>query len=175
MSVRRPSLRVPPGCLALLVFCVGAALPARGLEPVKHLLPGQYHDRVVALRHGRVLVVNFWATWCEPCREEMPALAAASRNFAQRDLAVVLVSLDSAKTGPSAVPKFLEAARIPFVSWLAKSTDPQHFIDAVDKSWDGTLPYTIIYDRTGKPAAKLTGKQSVASFGAAIRKVLGPA
>ena len=166
----RPARRGGRG-LVLVVALVLIA-PLHAAEPVKHLLPSQYKDRVVALRKGRVLIVNFWATWCEPCREEMPALERASRAFSSKDIAVVLVSLDSERTGPSAVPKFLEAKRIPFVCWLAKSRDPQLFIDAVDKNWDGTLPYTMIYDRDGKPAVKLTGKQSTESFSEAIRKVL---
>ncbi|MEO6326153.1 MAG: TlpA disulfide reductase family protein [Thermoanaerobaculia bacterium] len=158
-----------------LLALLATLAPLQAAEPVKHLLPAQYQDRVVALRKGRVLVVNFWATWCEPCREEMPALERASRAFSSKDLAVVLVSLDSARLGPTAVPKFLESKRIPFVCWLAKSRDPQTFIDAVDKNWDGTLPYTMIYDRTGKPALKLTGRQTVESFSEAIRKVMGKA
>ncbi len=147
------------------------AAPASA-EPVKLLKPEQYASRVVAPRKGRVLLVNFWATWCEPCREEMPALAAAAKKFPSRDLAVVLVSLDSTRTGPAAVPKFLASAKVPFVCWLVKARDPQDFIDAVDKSWDGSLPYTLLYDRTGAPAVKLTGGQTQKSFEEAIRKVV---
>jgi thiol-disulfide isomerase/thioredoxin len=152
---------------ALLLTSVAAA------EPVKLIVPTQYHDRIVAPRKGRVLVVNFWATWCEPCREELPELAAAARSFPARDLAVVLVSLDSLKTGPRAVPKFLAAHKIPFVCWIVKSRDPQAFIDTVDASWDGALPYTVIYGRDGKPAKKLLGRQSEKSFAEALRTVLG--
>lgn len=148
------------------------AAPAAA-EPVRLILPSQYADRVVARGRGRVLLVNFWATWCEPCREEIPDLVTAARRFPSRDLAVVLVSLDSTKTGPEAVPRFLAAKKAPFVSWLVKARDPQDFIDAVDRSWDGALPYTIVYDRRGRPAKKLLGRQSEKSFVDAIRSALG--
>ncbi len=145
--------------------------PAAVAEPVRLLLPEQYGDRIVAPRKGRVLLVNFWATWCEPCREELPGLARAARAFRARDLAVVLVSLDSVKTQAS-VARFLSAQKVPFVSWIAKSRDPQDFIDAVDSSWDGALPYTVVYGRNGKPAKKLLGRQSEESFAQAIRQAL---
>lgn len=173
MSVSRTSARAGRARAALLAtLLLAAALPAAA-EPVKHLLPEDYATRIVAAKKGRVLLVNFWATWCEPCREEMPALVRAAKTFPSRDLAVVLVSLDSQKTGPTQVPKFLSEQKVPFVSWLAKARDPQDFIDAVDPNWDGSLPYTMIYDRAGKVAARLSGLQTEASFTEAVRKVVG--
>ncbi len=166
--------RAVPALLAALVLAtlVGRETPAFA-EPVKLLKPEDYQSRIVAGRKGRVLLVNFWATWCEPCREEMPHLVAAAKKFPARDLAVVLVSLDSQKTGPTQVPKFLKEKKVPFVSWLAKTRDPQDFIDTVDPTWDGSLPYTLVYGRDGKIATRLPGLQTEASFTEAIRKATG--
>jgi thiol-disulfide isomerase/thioredoxin len=155
-----------PVALAFLAGSPGSA------EPVKLLRSDQYRARVVAPKRGRVLLVNFWATWCVPCREEMPKLAAAAKAFSSRDLAVILVATDTSKTARD-VPKFLADVKVPFVCWRVKGGDPQVFIDAVDRSWDGTLPYTLVYDRKGDVAARLAGGQTEASFTEAIRKVLG--
>ena len=149
-----------------------ALAPTAGGEPVKLVKPEQYLSRVVAPKKGRVLLVNFWATWCVPCVEEMPALASAAKGFRASDVAVVLVSTDTPKTAPG-VPKFLAQHRVPFVCWQAKSRDPQLFIDAVDRSWDGSLPYTLVYDRRGEVVAKLAGQQTEASFTEALKKALG--
>ncbi len=166
--------RAVPALLGAFVLAALALAEApASAEPVKHLKPEDYRNRIVAGRKGRVLLVNFWATWCEPCREEMPDLVAAAKKFPSKDLAVVLVSLDSQKTGPSQVPKFLKEKKVPFVSWLAKSRDPQVFIDTVDRTWDGSLPYTLIYGRDGKIATRLSGLQTEASFTEAIRKAVG--
>lgn len=153
-----------------LAAAVAPARPAAG-ESVKLVRPEQYRARVVAAKRGRVVVVNFWATWCEPCREEMPALVAAAKGFPSKDLAVALVSTDTLKKTPEVV-KFLAAQKIPFVSWQAKSTDPQRFIEAVDKAWNGAVPYTLVYDRKGELAARLLGPQTEQSFTEAVRKAL---
>ena len=151
---------------------VALARPAAS-EPVKLVKPEQYRARVVAAKKGRVVLVNFWATWCDPCREEMPALVSAAKGFSAKDVAVALVSTDSLKKTPD-VQKFLASGKIPFVCWQAKSLDPQRFIDAVDKSWNGAVPYTLVYDRKGELVARLAGPQTEKSFGEAVRKALAP-
>ena len=151
---------------------VAFARPAAS-EPVKLVKPEQYRARVVAAKKGRIVLVNFWATWCDPCREEMPALVSAAKEFSSKDLAVALVSTDSLKKTPD-VEKFLSSRKVPFVCWQVKSTDPQRFIDAVDKSWNGAVPYTLVYDRKGELVMRLAGPQTEKSFGEAVRKALAP-
>jgi thiol-disulfide isomerase/thioredoxin len=156
--------------LSAAAVLAGLARPAAG-EPVKLVKPEQYRSRVVAAKKGRIVLVNFWATWCEPCREEMPALVAAAKGFPVKDVAVALVSTDSLKKTAD-VQKFLAGGKIPFVCWQAKSTDPQRFIEAVDKAWNGAVPYTLVYDRKGELAARLLGPQTERSFAEAVRKAL---
>jgi thiol-disulfide isomerase/thioredoxin len=138
------------------------------------LTPEEYRPQVVEGNSGRVLVVNFWATWCEPCREEMPALAAVARKFPAEELSVVLVSTDSMRSSEQ-VSAFLESAKVTLPCRIVSSRDPANFIDAVDRAWDGSLPYTVVYGRDGKPTEGLSGRQTEASFTRAIRKALsGP-
>jgi thiol-disulfide isomerase/thioredoxin len=156
--------------VAVLAGFAFSARPAAG-EPVKLVKPEQYRSRVVAAKKGRVVLVNFWATWCEPCREEMPALVAAAKGFPAKDVAVALVSTDSLKKTTD-VQKFLRSEKILFVCWQAKSNDPQRFIEAVDKTWNGAVPYTLVYDRKGELAVRLLGPQTEQSFAEAVRKAL---
>jgi thiol-disulfide isomerase/thioredoxin len=165
-------LRLARRILLPAAALVAFARPAAS-EPVKLVRPEQYRARVVAAKKGRVVLVNFWATWCDPCREEMPALVSAAKGFSSKDVAVELVSTDSLKKTPD-VQKFLASEKIPFICWQVKSPDPQRFIDAVDKSWNGAVPYTLVYDRKGELVARLAGPQTEKSFGEAVRKALAP-
>lgn len=165
-------MRAPRRLLLLSAFPALLAGGPGSAETVKLVKPSDYRSRVVAPKVGRVLLVNFWATWCLPCREEMPRLVSAAKAFSTKDLAVVLVATDTPKTAPQ-VSRFLADLKVPFVCWQVKSRDPQNFIDAVDRSWDGTLPYTLIYDREGAVAVRLAGIQTETIFSAAIRKALG--
>ena len=157
---------------ALAAAALACAARTASAEPVKLVKPEQYKARIVAPKKGRVLLVNFWATWCDPCREEMPALVAAAKKFPAKDLAVVLVSVDSLKATP-AVEKYLAKEKVPVVCWQGKSHDPQTFVDAVDRDgWNGAVPYTLVYSRSGALVAKLAGPQSEQAFGDAVKKAL---
>lgn len=156
---------VPALVLALRLFAapVPAAVPA--------VTASRYRERVVSPHRGRVLAVNFWATWCVPCREEMPDLIAAARSLSGSDLDVVLVSADFTTSMP-AVQRFLRGVRSPFLSFFEQSEDPQTFIDAVDPKWGGELPHTAVYSRAGVLRLSLRSKQTAASFERAFRRVL---
>ena len=157
----------------LVAFLVVAAMEAPAAEAPKRIRPEQYQARIVAPRKGRILAVHFWATWCEPCREELPDLVAGAAPFQSRDLAVVLVSLDTKRTAADDVAKYLSSAKIPFVSFLMKTHDPRLFFRAVDPDWPGTIPLTIVYGRDSKMTAKLSGRQSREAVEAALRSAIG--
>lgn len=100
---------------------------------------------------GQVLVVNFWASWCEPCKEEMPSLAALHERFAARGARVVAVSVDK--------PAAEALARRQLAEWGTGALE--FFIDhnatsAINARSAG-FPTTIIYDRRGREIARLTG------------------
>jgi thiol-disulfide isomerase/thioredoxin len=160
--------------LAAAVAAALLLLPAasEASEQPKLVRPEQYLSRVVAPRKGRVLVVGFWATWCEPCREELPDLSAAAAGVPGRDLAVVLVSLDTKRTAPADVSRTLVDHKIGFVSYLAKTHDPSLFFKAVDPAWAGKIPYTVVYGRDGRVLDRLEGRQSRDSLSRAIRGAL---
>jgi len=126
----------------------------------------------VAKNRGKVVVVNFWATWCVPCREEFPDLVKLERAWRDRGVAVLGVSIDFAKDVPK-IEKFLAASKPDFPNYLKRSGgDDQDFIDAVDPKWGGELPFTVVYGRDGKKARVLSGKQSYADFENAVAALL---
>lgn len=91
---------------------------------------------------GRLLLVNFWATWCAPCRREMPVLQDADRDHGE-NLAVIGIAVDD----PGRVGDFIEELAIEYPI-LVGSAD----VLATQRAWGntaGVLPYTVLVDRTG--------------------------
>ena len=129
------------------------------------------HD-VVARQKGRVVLVNFWATWCIPCREEFPVLVKLQKQLAARGLQVVGVSTDFAREMKD-VERFLGEQNPDFPNYHKKAGgDDQDFINAIDPSWGGELPFSVLYDRAGKKVKTLSGKHSYADYEREITSAL---
>jgi len=101
---------------------------------------------------GRVVFLNFWATWCLPCKEEMPSMERLYRRYKERGLTVLAVSIDSG--GPEAVAAFVKALRLTFPIGL----DPKMEIAGRYKIW--ALPSSFLIDRQGNVAAIATGPRN---------------
>ena len=94
-----------------------------------------------------VALVNVWATWCAPCREEFPDLMRVARERRAKGLALVLVSADF-EDQAGAAKKFLARHGAGFRSYL-KTGDDMAFIETLSHDWSGSLPATFLFDRTG--------------------------
>jgi thiol-disulfide isomerase/thioredoxin len=128
--------------------------------------------QAIANEKGRVVLVNFWAAWCVPCREEFPDLVRLEKKYRDRGLSVVGVSTDLARDLP-AVEKFLAATKPDFRNYRKRSGgDDQDFIESVDPKWGGELPFSVLYGRDGKKASVLSGKQRYPDFEKAVAKLL---
>jgi thiol-disulfide isomerase/thioredoxin len=134
----------------------------------------ELQDRISQER-GRVVVINYWATWCEPCREEFPEFVAFDRAWRERGVTFWAVSLDVASVRDTEVKKFLAEQRVPFPVFIRRDTqDPNDFINAIDERWTGELPATFVYDREGRRARSLFGKQTRESLEEAVKPLLEP-
>ena len=121
----------------------------------------------------RPLLVNFWATWCAPCREEFPDLVEIRGQYGPDTLDFVLVSLDDPSEGGKAVPEFLAEARATaFPSYLLNADDSDAAINLVDPTWSGELPATFLYDRSGALVFKHKGRVKPAELRDALDKAL---
>jgi thiol-disulfide isomerase/thioredoxin len=111
---------------------------------------------------GKIVLLNIWATWCVPCREEMPALDRLQTELGGKDLEVVAVNID--KGGPDKAQKFLEETG---ATHLGLYTDPSGKLFASLKAVG--MPTTLLIDREGKEIGRLVGP---ADWGSAEAKRL---
>src|SRR5260370_26202828 len=98
----------------------------------------------------RPLLINFWATWCDPCREEFPDLVKLDRDYRAKGLNFVAVSLDEVADINTAVPQFLKEMKATMPVVLLNVNDPEPAIHAVDEKWDAQIPPTFLYDNARK-------------------------
>ena len=122
--------------------------------------------------NARPLLVNFWATWCEPCRDEFPDLVEIDSEYRARGLDFITVSLDDIAEIKTEVPKFLQQMRATMPAYLLNVSDPEPSIKAVDPGWGGALPATVLYDKNGQIVFKHFGRIKPAELRAAIQKVV---
>ena len=92
-------------------------------------------------------ILNFWATWCVPCRRELPHFERIHREHSGDALKVVLVSLDFPQQIESTVIPFLEKNSITAQVILLNDPNSNVWIDKVDTSWSGSIPATLLYNR----------------------------
>jgi thiol-disulfide isomerase/thioredoxin len=111
--------------------------------------------RAVRSERGRAVVVNFWATWCEPCVKEFPALVALARE--RQDIRVISVSIDD-PGDRKAVEDFLQKQKPSFPVYLKAAGADEAFINGVDPKWSGAVPLTIVFDTAGKKSFFLEGE-----------------
>jgi thiol-disulfide isomerase/thioredoxin len=117
------------------------------------------------------LLLNFWATWCDPCREEFPDLLKIEADYRKRGLEFAAVSFDFSEDVQKAVPEFLREVKADITPYWLNLPDPEPAIRMVDPAWTGGIPTTFLFDAKGTLVFKHTGKVKVAELRAAIEKV----
>jgi thiol-disulfide isomerase/thioredoxin len=125
------------------------------LEGLKKLLPRD------GMKDARPLLINFWATWCEPCREEFPDMVKIEADYRKRGLELVFVSLDDPTDIKTAVPQFLrEMHGEKLQSYLMNLPEPELAIKEADPEWKGAiaLPVTFLFDAQGKIVFRHRGR-----------------
>ena len=122
---------------------------------------------------ARVTVVNVWATWCMPCRQEFPELLAATNAHRDDGVRLLLVSTDFEEQAGD-VRRFLATNSVTDTTYLKHDGD-QTFIDTINPEWTGTIPATFVYDASGRRIAFWEGRADRARFEAAIRQALSAA
>jgi thiol-disulfide isomerase/thioredoxin len=158
------------GAVSALAMClVGVSMGAAQTK----LLPvnEQTYKALIAARKGKVVMVDFWATWCKPCRAEMPQLANLAAKLKVRGVEFVTISADEPEQ-EAAAARFAAETRIPAPAYIRRANDDDQFIRSIDAKWSGALPALFLYDRSGRNVKSFIGETPMKDIEAAINRLL---
>jgi len=155
--------------LTALLVLAGAG----GWSAPDQLLPydEKTHQKLISDSKGKVLLIDFWATWCAPCLEELPQLVALERKYVAKGLKLITVSVDDEEDREAAL-KFLRKHRVSPPAYLKKVADDDRFITFVDKNWSGAVPALFLFDRNGKLVRSFIGEADLKAVEKAILSLL---
>jgi thiol-disulfide isomerase/thioredoxin len=168
--------------VALCILLVGLTVPAQRKKgyakkpapplPVVSAIDTEALKGLITQQRGRPLLVNFWATFCDPCRDEFPDLVKIDKDYRPHSLDFVTVSLDDIDQIKTDVPKFLNEMNATMPAYLLNVSDPEPAINFVDRRWQGDLPATYLYNEKGELVYKHIGRVNVAELRSAIEKAV---
>jgi len=157
--------------LAATTALAGPQAPKTTVPRDPDLLDAQGYQKLVEQYRGKPLLVNFWATWCEPCRHEYPMLNELAKQYAPQGLKVVGVNLDD-DGDLILMRRFLARHKPIFPNYRKKAGAEEAFRQAVLAGWNGALPASVFYARDGRQAGHVLGEGSRETYEAAIRLLL---
>jgi thiol-disulfide isomerase/thioredoxin len=155
------------------VFVAAAAVTAAPQVPAARdpqLIDAQGYHKLLAQYRGKPVLMTFWATWCEPCRDEYPMLNELAKQYAPKGLKVVGVNFD--QDGDLILMRRFIKRYKPIFPNYRKTGDETEFQQAVLPEWNGTLPASFFYAKGGRQAGHVFGAGTRATYEAAIQSLL---
>lgn len=166
------SIAILPLATVVLIAGTSCSGGSGGLPESFSIVNAEQLTDVLASQRGRVVVLNLWATWCDPCREEFPALIQLDENYRDAGVTVIGLSVDEPDEIESEVRPFIEQVNAGFTILVKDYGDPMHFINALSPRLSGALPETIVYGRDGGIVTILRGMHPYGVFEYAVQQAL---
>jgi thiol-disulfide isomerase/thioredoxin len=156
---------------AAVFFCLALTfnLLSQDLKPVSNT---DELKQIFDSSKGKVILLNFWATWCAPCVKEFPELMKLYSNYKEKGFELVFISLDDLSDVDTKLKPFLKKRGVDFTSYYNTFTNPEELINYVDKSWSGAIPSTYIYDKQGVLKSSILGNRTYEQFEKEITPLL---
>jgi thiol-disulfide isomerase/thioredoxin len=159
--------------LAGLLLLAGVGLTVAQTNPPKDppLIDLHGYQKILQQHKGQPLLVTFWATWCEPCRDEYPMVNELAKQYAPQGLRVVGIDLDQ-DGDLILMRRFLARYKPVFPNYRKAKGEEDAFSNAVMKGWNGSIPASFFYSRDGQQTGHLVGASDRDTYDAAIRMLL---
>ncbi len=157
---------------SMIVFILSLFLNSHAFS--QDLLPvnKQTIDSIKLANKGKVVLFNLWATWCKPCVEEFPDLMKIKKKYESSDFVLVFITLDFGDALKNNTREFLKKNGVDFVTYYNGFEKDDELINYMNKDWDGGIPGTFIFGKTGALKKTFIGKKEFDDFDAAVKKLL---
>jgi len=166
-------MRIRTMVAGLFFLAFASTLTAQQSKPPRdpEVIDGAGFQKILEQYHGKNVVITFWATWCEPCRDEYPLLNELAKQYAPQGLHVVGINLDD-DGDIILMRRFLARYKPIFPNYRKKKGDEGAFSQSVLQGWNGALPATFFYAKDGHQIGHVLGEGTRASYETAIRALL---
>ncbi len=161
-------------CCALLLAAGPVAAGADEPQQLTAITADGFRDVLAATRaNGEpVVLINFWATWCKPCLDEIPIFLGLQKKYGAQGFRFVAVSLDEIETMDSTVLPFMQKWFPEFYSYISVEYDMDDMVSVIDNGWNEVLPTSYVFARDGSLSERLQGKYTAEEFAARIKPLL---
>ena len=160
-------------CVVLALFAAVSTLaaPQAAAPSDPKLIDAQGYQKLVEQYRGKAVLFTFWATWCEPCRDEFPMVNELAKQYAPQGLHVVGINLDQ-DGDLILMRRFITRYKPVFPNYRKKAGDEDAFVQAVLPGWNGAIPASVFYAKDGRQIGHLLGAGDRATYEAAIHSLL---
>src|SRR5688572_12771422 len=124
--------------LAVTILIMGFKLSA---QQVKKVRINEIEEIIQKSDHP--VIISFWATWCLPCIHEIPYFQETAKKYQDKDVELVLVSLDFKESYPSVIESFVKKNHYQASFYWLNETNADQFCPKIDPKWDGSIPATL--------------------------------
>ncbi len=168
--------KAEPNAKSTPVYHISSVMPAKDGFAVDFKYTQDGKDRSFAeLTKGKVVFLNFWGTWCPPCRREIPDIIEISKDLKDKDFIVIGIAMEqpqsiSANDAAKKVTEFGTSKGIPYINFVAEPSVTNDIKNAYGKI--PAVPSTFIIDKNGKIIEKIVGGRDKATFMTSINRVL---
>jgi thiol-disulfide isomerase/thioredoxin len=165
-------MRMRIGFVALLLAAFSAAGAPQAKAPSDpKVIDAQGYQKIVQQHRGKPMLMTFWATWCEPCRDEYPMLNELAKQYGPKGLQVVGVNFDD-EGDLILMRRFIARYKPIFPNYRKQQGGEAEFKQAVWPEWNGALPASFFYDKDGNQVGHVIGAGTRETYEVAIRQLL---
>ncbi len=156
---------------AIVLFLI---LASTSFSYSQELVPANENtlDSIREANKGNVLLINLWAYWCAPCKEEFPELIKLYNDYKDQGFKLVFVTLDFPETFETETIPYLKEQGVDWVTYYNNFDKDEQLITYMDPNWEGGIPGSFIYTKEGKLAVSYIGKRTYEVFETAVKKLL---